>query len=158
MLLSLTGCLKVLSWEQRAVVNSYQSLQSTIACGAAICNRVEAVLQDAADRGCDVRLLVWDDRTSTNLFGGYLSAGVMNTFDEAVRKYFKDSANIHCRLVGRSGGAGNSVLEGQTAASCFSHHQVLRHDVELENMACCVPRCVGGCLWMHVRGLGASHP
>jgi hypothetical protein len=81
------------------------------------------------DVGAQVRMLIWDDRSSLGINVPWLksmsTAGVMKTFDEETRQWFAANAPaVECELVGRSGGEGNSILEGQTAATCFSHHQV----------------------------------
>lgn len=82
------------------------------------------LLKAKARQGVDVRLLVWDDRSSVTLPGMYIQHGVMGTHDEVTRKFFAGTA-VQCQLVGRTGSAkaGNSLLEAQTAATCFSHHQ-----------------------------------
>lgn len=71
-------------------------------------------------------MLVWDDRSSMSIPGlSMLSKGFMNTHDEVTRAWFsKNAPRVKCQLVGRSGDEGNSIVEGQTAASFFSHHQV----------------------------------
>jgi hypothetical protein len=71
-------------------------------------------------------MMVWDDRSSLSIpVLSMLAKGVMNTHDEFMRKWFAQNApNVTCQLVGRTGGEGNSLLEGQAAASFFSHHQV----------------------------------
>jgi hypothetical protein len=76
-------------------------------------------------RVSQVHMMVWDDRSSVGWAGAIgLSAGVMGTHDEVTRTYF-NATPVECVLVGRTGGDSNSVIEGQTAASCFTHHQVL---------------------------------
>ena len=49
-------------------------------------------------------------------------AGVMDTHDEETRSFFQGS-NVHCRVIGRAGGKGNSVMQSQAASTFFSHHQ-----------------------------------
>ena len=75
-------------------------------------------------------MLVWDDRSSVAIPGlSMLSKGMMNTHDEVTRSWFSTNApRVKCQLVGRSGDTGQSFVEGQAAASFFSHHQVsLKH-------------------------------
>jgi hypothetical protein len=73
-----------------------------------------------------VRMLVWDDRSSTNVpvLKGLLT-GVMGTFDEELRTWVSQNApGVQLALVAREGDDKQSVFEGLTASACFSHHQV----------------------------------
>jgi hypothetical protein len=86
-------------------------------------------------------MMVWDDRSSMSIIGSslvpMLAKGLMKTHDEVTRAWFAANApDVQCQLVGRSGDAGQSLLEGQTAASFFSHHQVRASALCLTTRAC----------------------
>ena len=46
----------------------------------------------------------------------------MGTHDEVTRAYFANS-DVRCVLEQRSGGKGNSLIDGTVAGAFFSHHQ-----------------------------------
>jgi hypothetical protein len=73
-----------------------------------------------------VRLLVWDDRSSTSVpVLKSMLTGVMGTYDEQLREWVAQNApGVQLALVAREGDGKQSVFEGLTASACFSHHQV----------------------------------
>ncbi|KAH9575045.1 hypothetical protein CY35_01G091700 [Sphagnum magellanicum] len=76
------------------------------------------LLKKKADQGVRVNLLVWDDRTS-NFFN---QIGLMATHDEDTMNYFRGS-NVNCYLCPRNPDNSQSVVQGVTIGTMFTHHQ-----------------------------------
>ncbi|CAL5187564.1 unnamed protein product [Lathyrus oleraceus] len=79
------------------------------------------LLKAKSQEGVRVLLLVWDDLTSNSVLG-YKTVGLMNTYDEETRQYFKHSS-VRVLLCPRSGGKGHSWVKQQEAGTIYTHHQ-----------------------------------
>lgn len=79
------------------------------------------LLKAKSQEGVRVLLLVWDDPTSNSMLG-YKTVGLMNTYDEETRSFFKHSS-VRVLLCPRSGGKGHSLLKQQEAGTIYTHHQ-----------------------------------
>eukprot|EP01103_Thecamoeba_quadrilineata_P004064 TRINITY_DN1379_c0_g1_i1.p1 TRINITY_DN1379_c0_g1~~TRINITY_DN1379_c0_g1_i1.p1 ORF type:complete len:488 (+),score=79.62 TRINITY_DN1379_c0_g1_i1:27-1490(+) len=76
---------------------------------------IEELLKIKADEGVRVLLHVWDELLSTSLGFGYIKLhGLMQTFDEEVRKVFENT-NVHVQLSHRQGSTTNELI--------WTHHQ-----------------------------------
>ncbi|KAG6428707.1 hypothetical protein SASPL_112963 [Salvia splendens] len=78
------------------------------------------LLKAKSQEGVRILLLVWDDPTSTTIFG-YKTEGVMNTGDDETRRYFKNSC-VKVLLCPRSAGKG-SWAKKQETGTIYTHHQ-----------------------------------
>ncbi|KAK6945637.1 Phospholipase D/Transphosphatidylase [Dillenia turbinata] len=79
------------------------------------------LLKYKSQEGVRVVLLIWDDKTShDNLF--LKTEGVMQTHDEATRKFFKHSS-VHCVLSPRYASNKLSIFKQQVVGTLFTHHQ-----------------------------------
>ncbi|KAG6418851.1 hypothetical protein SASPL_121057 [Salvia splendens] len=78
------------------------------------------LLKSKSQEGVRILLLVWDDPTSTTIFG-YKTEGVMNTGDDETRRYFKHSS-VKVLLCPRSAGRG-SWAKKQETETIYTHHQ-----------------------------------
>ncbi|KAJ4833057.1 hypothetical protein Tsubulata_001028 [Turnera subulata] len=73
------------------------------------------LLKNKSQEGVRVILLIWDDKTSHDKF--YLKTdGVMQTHDEATKKYFKHSS-VHCALAPRYASSKLSFFKQQGAGN-----------------------------------------
>ncbi|KAL5098908.1 hypothetical protein RYX36_003235 [Vicia faba] len=79
------------------------------------------LLKAKSQEGVRVLLLVWDDLTSNTVLG-YKTVGLMNTYDEETRRFFKHSS-VRVLLCPRSGGKGHSWVKQQEAGTIYTHHQ-----------------------------------
>ncbi|XP_002988389.2 phospholipase D delta [Selaginella moellendorffii] len=81
------------------------------------------LLKRKAAEGVRVLLLVWDDKTShhTPLF---TTKGVMATYDEETKKFFRHSA-VRCVLSPRYGDSKMSWLKQWVVGTFYTHHQKL---------------------------------
>lgn len=79
------------------------------------------LLKYKSQEGVRVLLLIWDDKTShNNLF--IKTEGVMQTHDEATRKFFKHSS-VHCVLSPRYASNKLSIVKQQVVGTLYTHHQ-----------------------------------
>ncbi|CAJ2650583.1 unnamed protein product [Trifolium pratense] len=79
------------------------------------------VLKAKSQEGVRVLLLVWDDPTSKSMLG-HKTVGLMNTYDEETRHFFKHSS-VKVLLCPRAGGKGHSWVKQQEAGTIYTHHQ-----------------------------------
>ncbi|GAU20683.1 hypothetical protein TSUD_230970, partial [Trifolium subterraneum] len=79
------------------------------------------VLKAKSQEGVRVLLLVWDDPTSKSMLG-HKTVGLMKTYDEETRHFFKHSS-VKVLLCPRAGGKGHSWLKQQEAGTIYTHHQ-----------------------------------
>uniref|UniRef100_Q70EW5 Phospholipase D alpha 1 n=1 Tax=Cynara cardunculus TaxID=4265 RepID=PLDA1_CYNCA len=77
------------------------------------------LLKKKADEGVRVAMLVWDDRTSVNVFK---EDGLMATHDEETENFFKDT-DVHCILCPRDPDDGGSIIQDLKVSTMFTHHQ-----------------------------------
>ncbi|GAA0156838.1 phospholipase [Lithospermum erythrorhizon] len=77
------------------------------------------LLKKKADGGVNVLLLIWDDRTSDDVFR---KAGLMATHDQETADYFRNT-NVKCVLCPRNPDAGTSIIQGFEVSTMFTHHQ-----------------------------------
>mmetsp|Transcript_12219 Transcript_12219/g.26305 ORF Transcript_12219/g.26305 Transcript_12219/m.26305 type:complete len:916 (-) Transcript_12219:216-2963(-) len=70
-----------------------------------------------ADEGVVVNVMQWDDNSSN-----FLMPGMMGTFDEQTRNFFKNT-KVNCRLMSTVGGDVNTMVQGQSKKVAFTHHQ-----------------------------------
>ncbi|XP_021803834.1 phospholipase D beta 1-like [Prunus avium] len=78
------------------------------------------LLKTKSQEGVRVLLLVWDDPTSRSILG-YKTEGVMQTYDEETRRFFKHSS-VQVLLCPRSAVKGSWVKK-QEAGTIYTHHQ-----------------------------------
>ncbi|GER30383.1 phospholipase D [Striga asiatica] len=83
-------------------------------------SRLGELLKVKSQEGVRVLLLVWDDPTSRSILG-LKTEGVMNTGDEATRRFFKHSS-VQVLLCPRSAGKGSWVKKQETG-TIYTHHQ-----------------------------------
>lgn len=69
------------------------------------------LLKTKSQEGVRVLLLVWDDPTSRSILG-YKTDGIMQTYDEETRRFFKHSS-VQVLLCPRSAGKGHSWIKQQ---------------------------------------------
>ncbi|CAN6808854.1 unnamed protein product [Brassica oleracea] len=80
------------------------------------------LLKERSQEGVRVLLLVWDDRTSSN-FMGHRTCGLMETSDEEIRHFFKNSS-VQVIISPRSGGKGHhSFVKKTEVGTIYTHHQ-----------------------------------
>ncbi|KAA8522329.1 hypothetical protein F0562_013310 [Nyssa sinensis] len=79
------------------------------------------LLKTKSQEGVRVLLLVWDDPTSRNILG-YKTDGVMQTYDEETRRFFKHSS-VQVQLCPRSATKGHSWAKKQEVETIYTHHQ-----------------------------------
>ncbi|KAL7538619.1 hypothetical protein ACHAXR_008689 [Thalassiosira sp. AJA248-18] len=79
--------------------------------------RIGELLNSKAEEGLVVNLMQWDDYSSNFAF-----PGMMGTYDEKTREFFKKSKVI-ARFMNMTGGECNTMLEGQNKKMAFTHHQ-----------------------------------
>ncbi|XP_078448224.1 phospholipase D delta [Wolffia australiana] len=79
------------------------------------------LLKYKSQEGVRVCVLIWDDKTSHDKFF-VKTAGVMDTHDEAARKYFKHSSVI-CVLAPRYASSKLSIFKQKVVGTLYSHHQ-----------------------------------
>ncbi|XP_010424312.1 PREDICTED: phospholipase D alpha 3-like [Camelina sativa] len=77
------------------------------------------LLKKKADENVTVLMLVWDDRTSNEVFR---RDGLMMTHDQETYNYFKNT-KVRCVLCPRNPDNGESIVQGFEVATMFSHHQ-----------------------------------
>lgn len=77
------------------------------------------LLKNKASEGVRVLMLVWDDRTSVDIFK---RDGLMATHDEDTEDYFKNS-DVHCVLCPRNPDDGGSFIQDLQISTMFTHHQ-----------------------------------
>jgi phospholipase D1/2 len=75
------------------------------------------LLKAKADEGVIVNLMQWDDYSSN-----FMLPGMMGTFDEKTRAYFRDT-KVTSRFMSMIGGDVNTLFEGQSKKMAFTHHQ-----------------------------------
>ena len=73
------------------------------------------MLKAKAEAGVKVLMMVWDEKTSTDVL-----PGLLGTHDEDTRDFFKDT-NVKCVMVGRSRSDG--VVLDILAGTVYTHHQ-----------------------------------
>lgn len=76
------------------------------------------LLKIKASEGVRVLMLVWDDRTSGDLY----KSGYMSTHDENTADYFRDS-EVNCVLCPRNPDNGRSLVQNIEIYMTFTHHQ-----------------------------------
>lgn len=79
------------------------------------------LLKTKSQEGVRVLLLVWDDPTSRSVLG-FKKDGLMGTFDEDTRRFFKHSS-VQVLLCPRSAGKGHSWAKKQEVGTIYTHHQ-----------------------------------
>ncbi|KAL6348785.1 hypothetical protein AAG906_033441 [Vitis piasezkii] len=79
------------------------------------------LLKTKSQEGVRVLLLVWDDPTSRSILG-YKTDGIMQTYDEETRRFFKHSS-VQVLLCPRSAGKGHSWIKQQEVGTIYTHHQ-----------------------------------
>lgn len=72
-----------------------------------------------ANEGVRVLMLVWDDRTSVEVFK---RDGLMGTHDQETEAYFRNT-NVRCYLCPRNPDGGRSQVQGFEVSTMFTHHQ-----------------------------------
>ncbi|KAL9676437.1 hypothetical protein QQ045_004651 [Rhodiola kirilowii] len=72
-----------------------------------------------ANEGVRVLMLVWDDRTSVEVFK---KDGLMGTHDQETEEYFRNT-NVRCYLCPRNPDGGKSQVQGFEVSTMFTHHQ-----------------------------------
>lgn len=77
------------------------------------------ILIKKASEGVRVLMLVWDDRTSVDVFK---KDGLMATHDEDTENYFQGS-EVHCVLCPRNPDDGGSFIQDLQISTMFTHHQ-----------------------------------
>uniref|UniRef100_A0A7S4UW95 phospholipase D n=1 Tax=Paramoeba aestuarina TaxID=180227 RepID=A0A7S4UW95_9EUKA len=77
------------------------------------CPSLGKLLADKAEQGLQVCVLIWDELTSVD--GSPMAGGLMSTFDEETRAFFKDT-KVSCRTLHRYGYQGFEE-------AVMSHHQ-----------------------------------
>ncbi|KAM7511500.1 hypothetical protein LguiB_010375 [Lonicera macranthoides] len=88
------------------------------------------ILKKKAKEGVRVLILVWDDRTSTNVLK---RNGLMHTHDEETGEYFYNS-EVHCVLCPRNPDNGRSIIQDFEISTMFTHHQkIIVVDSEMPN-------------------------
>ncbi|KAK9927360.1 hypothetical protein M0R45_024545 [Rubus argutus] len=78
------------------------------------------LLKAKSQEGVRVLLLVWDDPTSRSITGS-IKGGLMHTYDEELRRFFKHSS-VQVLLCPRSSGDGTWAKK-QEAGIIYTHHQ-----------------------------------
>ncbi|KAK2976792.1 hypothetical protein RJ640_027188 [Escallonia rubra] len=78
------------------------------------------LLKTKSQEGVRVLLLVWDDPTSTSILGN-TREGLMQTHDEEIQRFFKNSS-VQVLLCPRSAGKG-SWAQNQEVGTIYTHHQ-----------------------------------
>ncbi|KAI3727566.1 hypothetical protein L6452_16182 [Arctium lappa] len=79
------------------------------------------LLKMKSSEGVRVLLLIWDDPTSRSILG-LKTQGVMQTYDEETRRFFKHSS-VQVLLCPRSAGKGHSWAKKQEVETIYTHHQ-----------------------------------
>ena len=79
--------------------------------------QIGPLLKQKAEENVRVNLMQWDDYSS-----GVMFPGMMKTYDEKTRAYFK-SSSVNASFMSMAGGETNSLLEGQNKKMAFTHHQ-----------------------------------
>ncbi|KAL5552172.1 hypothetical protein UlMin_002348 [Ulmus minor] len=79
------------------------------------------LLKKKSQEGVRVLLLVWDDPTSRSILG-YKKDGIMGTFDEDTRRFFKHSS-VQVLLCPRSAQKGHSWVKNRETGTIYTHHQ-----------------------------------
>lgn len=77
------------------------------------------ILKNKAEEGVKVLMLIWDDRTSLEVFK---KDGLMATHDEETEEFFRGT-KVNCVLCPRNPGGGNSMIQGVQVSTMFTHHQ-----------------------------------
>jgi len=77
------------------------------------------LLKRKANEGVRVLMLVWDDRTSTDLLK---RDGLMATHDEETEEFFQGT-EVNCVLCPRNPDNGGSFVQDLQIATMFTHHQ-----------------------------------
>ncbi|CAK9170402.1 unnamed protein product [Ilex paraguariensis] len=77
------------------------------------------LLKNKADKGVNVLMLVWDDRTSVEALK---KDGLMATHDKETRDYFQNT-KVRCVLCPRNPDDGKSIFQGLKVSTMFTHHQ-----------------------------------
>ncbi|GAB4831716.1 Phospholipase D [Ancistrocladus abbreviatus] len=72
-----------------------------------------------ADENVRVLVLVWDDRTSIDVFK---RDGLMETHDQETADYFRGT-RVRCALCPRNPNSGRSLIQGFEIGTMFTHHQ-----------------------------------
>ena len=78
-------------------------------------SQIGYLLKAKALAGVKVRLMVWDEKTSTDAL-----PGLLGTHDEDTRDFFKKT-NVKCVMVGR--GRSDGVVLNKLAGTVYTHHQ-----------------------------------
>ncbi|XP_010541603.1 PREDICTED: phospholipase D alpha 3 [Tarenaya hassleriana] len=77
------------------------------------------LLRKKAEEGVAVLMLVWDDRTSVEVFK---RDGLMQTHDQETYEYFRNT-KVRCVLCPRNPDRGKTVVQGFQVGTMFTHHQ-----------------------------------
>ena len=78
-------------------------------------SKIGYLLKAKAEAGVKVLMMVWDEKTSTDVL-----PGLLGTHDEDTRDFFKDT-NVKCVMVGR--GRSDGVVLDILAGTVYTHHQ-----------------------------------
>ncbi|KAL7439967.1 hypothetical protein ACHAXM_012152 [Skeletonema potamos] len=79
--------------------------------------QIGPLLKQKSEENVQVNLMQWDDYSS-----GIMFPGMMKTYDEKTRTYFKNSL-VNAAFMNMIGGETNTLLEGQMKKMSFTHHQ-----------------------------------
>lgn len=79
--------------------------------------QIGPLLKQKTEEGVKVNIMQWDDYSS-----GVMFPGMMKTFDEKTRGFFKGS-KVDATFMSMVGGESNTILEGQNKKMAFTHHQ-----------------------------------
>ncbi|KAG0563480.1 hypothetical protein KC19_8G034600 [Ceratodon purpureus] len=79
------------------------------------------LLKKKASQGVRVLLLLWDDKSSHDLHF-VKTSGVMNTFDEETKKFFKNTG-VRCVLAPRYGASKTTWFRQRVVGTLYTHHQ-----------------------------------
>ncbi|XP_071711759.1 phospholipase D alpha 1 isoform X2 [Rutidosis leptorrhynchoides] len=115
------------------------------------------LLKKKADEGVRIAMLVWDDRTSVDVFK---QDGLMATHDEETENFFS-TTDVHCILCPRDPDDGGSKFQNFQVSTMFTHHQkivVVDHELPNGGSKRRVVSFVGGIDLCDGRYDSATHP
>ena len=79
--------------------------------------KIGPLLMKKAEENVKINIMQWDDYSSNIMY-----PGVMKTYDEKTRTYFKNSL-VNAEFMSMLGGVTNTIIEGQNKKMAFTHHQ-----------------------------------
>ncbi|GJT33471.1 phospholipase D delta-like protein [Tanacetum coccineum] len=109
----------IVGWSIYDKVKLVRESSKKLPCGSDL--SLGELLKYKSQEGVRVLLLVWDDKTSHNKFF-IKTEGVMQTHDEATRKFFKHSS-VHCVLSPRYASDKLSIFMQHVVGTLYTHHQ-----------------------------------